>query len=314
MSPKIPNWQQKGLKYYSYRHYLEERFNTRVHRVSIDAGFTCPNVDGTVAFGGCIFCDNRSFTPAHKLKRLSVFQQIDEQCEKLDRRYRSESYLAYFQAATNTYDSIENLQSLYDEAVSHPRVKGLIVSTRPDALSERVYDLLDRYAERMYVSLEIGLQSIHERSLAWMNRGHNAASFHAAVAMAKNRKFDIAVHVILGLPGESKEDMLATADALARSGIQAVKIHNLHVVHHTPLALQFRKGAVKIMEQDDYLDTVIAFIEHLPPHMVIQRVVGDAPDKNLIAPLWSKNKQGFLRELDAQMSQRQTWQGRCYIG
>src|SRR5919108_199623 len=222
-------------RYYAFSRFLKQRFGTKVYRVTVDAGFTCPNVDGTVAVGGCVYCDNRSFSPNRRLPRTPVREQVRRGVAILQERYRADRFLAYFQAATNTYAPVEKLRRLYDEALGHPQIVGLAVGTRPDCVPDPVLDLLEGYARDRYVCLELGLQSVHDRSLDWMNRGHHFDAFLDAVQRCQGRGLDLCIHVILGLPGESTDDMLATADALARLPVQAVKIHNLHVVPDTPL-------------------------------------------------------------------------------
>jgi len=223
-------------RYYAFSKFLKERFGTKVYRVTIDAGFTCPNVDGTVAVGGCVFCDNRSFSPNRRLPRSTVKEQVQRGITILTKRYGTEQFIAYFQAATNTYALPAKLKRLYDEALEHPQIVGLAIGTRPDCVPDPVLDLVQSYARDRYVCLELGLQSMHDRSLDWMNRGHHYDAFVDAVQRCQGRGLDLCAHVILGIPGESREDMLATADALAALPLNAVKIHNLHVVRDTPLA------------------------------------------------------------------------------
>src|SRR5437588_751495 len=222
-------------RFYPFSRFLRERFGRRVFRVTIDAGFTCPNVDGTVAKGGCVYCDNRSFSPNRRLPRTPIREQVKRSIGILNKRYGVERFLAYFQAATNTYAPVDKLRRLYDEALDHPQVVGLAVGTRPDCVPDPVLDLLQEYARGRYVCLELGLQSIHDRSLDWMNRGHHFDAFADAVDRCQGRGLDLCAHVILGLPGETHADMMATAEALAALTVNAVKIHNLHVVHDTPL-------------------------------------------------------------------------------
>jgi radical SAM protein (TIGR01212 family) len=230
-----PAWLDPGRRYFAFSRFLRQRFGARVARVTIDAGFTCPNVDGTVTTGGCVYCDNRSFSPNRRLPRATVRAQVQRGIDVLGPRYSARHFLAYFQAATNTHAPVDRLRRLYDEALDHPQVVGLAVGTRPDSVPDAVLDLLEGYARRLYVCLELGLQSIHDRSLDWMNRGHHFDAFVDAVRRCQGRGLDVCAHVILGLPGESPEDMLATADALAGLPVQAVKIHNLHIVRRTPL-------------------------------------------------------------------------------
>src|SRR5262245_38635925 len=237
-------------RYYPFSRYLRERFGTRVYRVTIDGGFTCPNVDGSVAVGGCVYCDNRSFSPNRRLPRTTVKAQVERGVSILSERYGADRFIAYFQAATNTYAPVDKLRRLYDEALAHPQIVGLAIGTRPDCVPDDVLDLLAGYARDRYVCLELGLQSIHDRSLDWMNRGHHADAFVDAVHRCQGRNLDVCAHIILGLPDESHEDMLATARALAALPIQGIKIHNLHVVRDTPLEKWYRAGQVRMLERD----------------------------------------------------------------
>jgi radical SAM protein (TIGR01212 family) len=297
-------------RYYAFSRFLRERFGTKVYRVTVDGGFTCPNVDGRVAVGGCVFCDNRSFSPNRRLPRTSVRAQVERGAALLARRYGADHFLAYFQAATNTYAPVERLRRLYDEALEHPQIVGLAIGTRPDCVPEPVLDLIEGYARRRYVCLELGLQSRHDRSLDWMNRGHHFDAFVDAVQRCQGRGFDVCAHVILNLPGETRADMLATADALAALPVGAVKIHNLHVVRNTPLADMYRAGTVRLFERDEYVGVVCDFLERLPPGMVIQRLNGDAPPDYLIAPGWCLDKPGLLRAIHAELERRDSWQGK----
>ena len=201
--------------------------------MSIDAGFTCPNVDGTVAIGGCTFCDNRSFSPSRRIPRQGVREQIDEGIRRLKLRYTCDHFTAYFQPATNTYAPVDRLQRLYEQALEHPQVVAMAVGTRPDCVPEDVLDLLESIGSRTYLSVEYGLETIHRRSLDWMNRGHHHDAFLDAIDRSRGRGFEICAHVMLGLPGESHEDMLETAREVARLGVESIKIHNLYAVKNT---------------------------------------------------------------------------------
>jgi radical SAM protein (TIGR01212 family) len=298
-------------RYYPFSRFLRERFGGRVARVTVDAGFTCPNVDGTVTTGGCVYCDNRSFSPTRRQGRLPVRDQVLRGVKFMGRRYAADRFLAYFQAATNTHAPVEKLRRLYNEALAHPQVVGLAVGTRPDSVPEAVLDLLAGYARDRYVLLELGLQSIHDRSLTWMNRGHDAAAFFDAVRRCEGRGLDVCAHVILGLPGESPADMLATADALAALPVQGVKIHNLHVIRDTPLERMYRAGEVRMLTLEEYVPLVCDFVERLRPDMVIHRLSGDAPPDYLVAPAWCLDKQGLLALIDDELARRDGWQGRC---
>ncbi|MDZ4819135.1 MAG: TIGR01212 family radical SAM protein [Planctomycetota bacterium] len=305
-------WRAAGLRYYHYNYYLRQKFGGRVQKVSIDAGFTCPNVDGTVAKGGCTFCDNRSFSPSRRLPRQQVLGQIDEGIRRLKWRYDVERFMAYFQPATNTYAPVDRLRGLYTEALSHPQVVGLAIGTRPDCVPHDVLDLLSELARDAYLSVEYGMQTMHDRSLDWMNRGHHHDAFVDAMQRSRGRGFEICAHVMLGLPGESPEDMLATARELARHQVDAVKIHNLYAVKNTPLADQVERGEVVLMEREPYVKTVVDFMELLPPSTIIERISGEAPPKYFVGPAWSLDKSAIRAAVDHEFERRNTWQGRLY--
>src|SRR5438270_4074449 len=251
-------------RYYPLSRFFQDRFGARVYRVTVDGGFTCPNVDGTVAVGGCVYCDNRSFSPNRRQPRTSVREQVRRGVTILQRRYHADRFLAYFQAATNTYAPVAKLRRLYDEALDHPQIIGLAVGTRPDCVPEPVLELLQSYARERYVCLELGLQTMHDRSLDWMNRGHHFDVFVDAVQRCQGRGLDLCAHVILGLPGETRADMLATARALAALPMDAVKIHNLHVVRDTPMEKMYQAGEVRMLEREEYVQVVCDFLEELP--------------------------------------------------
>jgi radical SAM protein (TIGR01212 family) len=300
-------------RYYAFSQFLRRRFGTKVYRVTVDAGFTCPNVDGTVARGGCVYCDNRSFSPNRRLPRTTIREQVRRGVAILEKRYRADRFIAYFQAATNTYAPAAKLRRLYDEALDHPQIVGLAVGTRPDCVPDDVLDLLESYARDRYVCLELGLQSIHDRSLDWMNRGHHYDAFVDAVRRCQGRNLDLCAHVILGLPGESHADMLATADALAALPVHAVKIHNLHVVRDTPLEAMYRAGAVRMLDREEYVGLVCDFLERLPASIVIHRLSGDAPPDYLVAPAWCLDKPKLLHAIHAELERRDSRQGRLFV-
>jgi hypothetical protein len=313
-----PAWRRAGLPYFACNFYLRRRFGTRVQKVSVDAGFTCPNVDGTVAIGGCTFCDNRSFSPSRRLPRTGghhgvVGGQIDQGIARMRLRYRNcRHFLAYFQPATNTYAPVARLRPLYEEALSHPQVVGLVIGTRPDCVPDDVLVLLEELAGRTYLSVEYGIQTMHDRSLDWMNRGHHHDATVDAVARSRGRGFEIGAHVILGLPGESHDDMLATARELGRLGVDAVKIHNLYCVKNTPLADQVARGEVRLLERAEYVQTLVDFIELLPPTMVVDRISGDAPPDFFIGPSWCLDKPAVKAAVLAEFVRRNSRQGRHY--
>lgn len=303
-------WRSAGLRYHAYNYFLRQKFGERVQKVSLDAGFTCPNVDGSVAVGGCTFCDNRSFSPSRRTPRLSIRDQLDNGIRRLKTRYTADKFLAYFQPATNTYAPVEKLRPLYESALDHPQVVGLAIGTRPDCVSDEVLDLLQEIASRAYLSVEYGVQTIHDRSLDWMNRGHHYDATLDAMHRSRGRGFEICAHIILGLPGESHADMLGTAREIARLKLDAIKIHNLYAVKNTPLAEQVERGEVQLMERDDYIRTLVDVLEILPPEMIVERISGDAPPDYFIGPSWCLDKPGILLALRHELERRDTWQGK----
>jgi radical SAM protein (TIGR01212 family) len=306
---KIHSWREAGLRYYAYNFFLRGKFGERVQKVSLDGGFTCPNVDGTLTTGGCTFCDNRSFSPSRRVKRGAIRAQLDEGIRRLKWRYDVDKFMAYFQPATNTYAPIAKLRLLYEEALEHEKVVGMAIGTRTDCVADDVLDLLTEIAGRTYLTIEYGMQTMHDRSLEWMNRGHGHAATVDAIERSRGRGFEICVHIMLGLPGETRDDMLATAREVARLNVDAVKIHNLYAVERTPLADDVRAGKVQLMERDEYIATLVDFLELLPPECVVERISGEAPPDYLVGPAWCLDKPGIRSALDAEFRRRDTYQG-----
>jgi hypothetical protein len=242
--------------------------------------------------------------------RQGIAGQIDEGIRRLKWRYDCDRFLAYFQPATNTYAPVERLRPLYEAAIAHPQVVGLAIGTRPDCVPRDVIDLLAEIAGRTYLSVEYGMQTMHDRSLDWMNRGHHHDAFVDAVERSRGRGFEICVHVMLGLPGESHADMLATARELARLRPDAVKIHNLYAVKNTPLADQVAAGEVTLMGREEYIGTLVDFLEVLPPDCVVERISGEAPPDFFIGPSWCLDKPAVRAALFAELERRDTWQGK----
>jgi hypothetical protein len=295
-------------RYSAFSDELKRLFGCRVHRISVDAGFSCPNRDGTVGSSGCIYCGATGSGSFGILRNLPVAEQIEQGKEVMVRKYKARQFLAYFQPYSNTYGHTDRLRMLYDEALAVPDVVGLIVGTRPDCLPADVLDLLVSYHQRTYFWLELGLQSPHDRTLAAINRGHDFASFASKVAACKSRGLRVSVHVILGLPGESREEMLATAAILNGLGVDGVKLHLLHVMRDTPLAEQYARGELRLLERDEYVGVVCDFLERLDPRILIQRLTGDG-GRDLVAPLWSMSKFETLNLIDRELERRNIWQG-----
>lgn len=304
-------WQDEGLRFNAFGRSLRRRFGGRVQRVSLDAGFTCPNVDGTVTSGGCNFCDNRSFSPSRRVRLQRVSEQLRAGIERVTRRYdRVDGFIAYFQPATNTYAPVEQLEEIYNLALAaDPRVVGIAIGTRPDCAPDSVLDLLQRLARTHCVSLEYGMQSIHDASLNWMNRAHTHADMINAIDRSRGRGFECCAHVILGVPDEDHAMMMQTADQIGVLGFDAIKLHNLYSVKGTPLGEDVLAGRVKMMGREDYVGTVVDFLERIPPTTVVERVSGDAPPNFLIEPKWCLEKSAIRNEIDAEFERRGTRQG-----
>jgi hypothetical protein len=305
-------WREAGLRYHALGHYFRQKFGRKVWKVSVDGGFDCPNVDGTVGTGGCIFCNIGSFSPSRRMIGASITNQIDEGARRLRKRYAADRFVAYFQPASNTYGPLDRLRDLWSEAVAHPDVVGLIIGTRPDSVDEATLDLLRELSQETWLSVEYGMQSIHDRSLDWLNRGHHHEAFLDAVRRSRRRGLSIGAHVILGIPGETREDMLATAGELARLRIDSVKLHNLYAVKDTRLAEMVTGGQVTLPDCDEYISLVVDFLERLPPDCVIDRLSGDAPPEYLIGPEWCLDKSAVRRQIEGELERRNTWQGRVY--
>ncbi len=306
------DWRTAGYRYYTQNLFLRGCFGQRVQKVSIDAGFTCPNVDGTVAVGGCTFCDNRSFSPSRRIPRQDIRDQIDEGIRGLRRRYKVDQFIAYFQPATNTYAPVDQLEPLYRQALDHPDVVGLSIGTRPDCVEEEVLELLERLHQETFLSVEYGMQTMHDRSLDEMNRGHHHHVTRDAVSRSHKRGLSVCLHVILGLPGETHEEMMQTAREVAALKVDAVKIHNLYVVANTVLAEQVQRGEVELMTLEEYARSATEFLEWLPPGMVVERVCGDAPPDYLVGPAWCQDKSAVLAAIDNLLRRRESYQGKKY--
>ena len=277
-------------RYNNFNTYLRNIFGCRVQKITIDAGFSCPNRDGTISTRGCIYCNVRgSGTGAHATG-LSVTEQLLQGKRALSKRYKAKKFIAYFQAFSNTYAPFGKLKSLYEEALEVDDVVGLSIGTRPDCVDESVLELLQGYGKKYLVWIEYGLQSVHDATLAFINRGHDFKCFKKTVAATKNRGIKICAHVILGLPNEKKTDMLKTARAVANMEIDGLKIHLLYVVKGTKLDILYSAGKYRCLEQHEYVDLVCDFLERIPKNMIIQRLTGDPHPEELFAPMWSKKK------------------------
>lgn len=310
--PEELNNRWGGTRYHALTRVLTQTFGAKVHKVSLRADFTCPNRDGRVAVGGCIYCNNNGHTPRNFGSEMGIHEQMAQGIEAIRKRHKARKFIAYFQSYTNTYGSVEKLERLYRDALSFPEVVGLSVATRPDCLPDEVLDLLAHIAGRCYVTLEIGLESMYERTLAWVNRGHGVDAFVDAVNRGKQRGLQICVHLILGFPTETPAEVLATAPFLNRLQIDGVKLHNLHVIRHTALERLYRRGSFSLLSREAYVSLVVGFLERLSPGVVIHRLTGQTYRALTVAPDWSTEKFATLNEIHRQLAERDTWQGRAY--
>ncbi len=298
--------------YQLFSKHLKNRFGTRVHKISIDAGFGCPNRDGGRVGAGCLFCDPGGSGAVTIERQLTVAEQIEHGKEVMTRKYKAGKFMAYFQPFSNTLAPVGQLRSLYDEALAVDDVVGLAVGTRPDCVPSEVLDLLGEYHRRTYLWLELGLQSSHDRTLDWLRRGHDFATFVKAYHDAKSRDLRVCVHVILGLPGESRADMMATADVLAELQVDGVKLHLLHVLRNTPLGELYAENKIEVLGREEYVELVVDVMERLHPATLIHRLTGDGPRDQLLAPLWSLKKWEVLNAIDAEFARRGSRQGDRY--
>lgn len=298
-------------RYNAYGPWLKQHFGTRVYKVSVDGGFTCPNRDGLVARGGCTYCNNDSFRAGGVSATDSIEDQVQKGIAFLARRYNAEKFLVYWQHYTNTYAPVERLHDLFSRSLdADPRVAGLSIGTRADCVEEEKLDMLQELARRHYVAMEYGLGSIYDSTLERLNRGHDRACLEDAVKRTKDRRLHICTHVILGFPWETREEMLEYADYLNYLGIDFLKIHHLHVVRHTSLGRQYLANPFPTFGYPDWIELVCDFLERLSPAIVVQRLYGWAPDADLIAPRWDKGKAEILRAIQLELERRDSWQGK----
>ncbi len=296
-------------RYNDLNTYFRRIFKERVQKITVDAGFTCPNRDGTVSTGGCIFCNaSGSGTGAYK-NGISITDQILAGKKAMARRYKARLFLAYFQAFSNTYASPKMLDALYQEALSVDGVVGLSIGTRPDCVNESILNLLENFAKKYLIWVEYGLQSINDGTLNLINRGHDFRCFEDAVSLTKNRGIKICAHIILGLPGENKNDMLASARILSQMGIDGIKLHLLYVIKGTKLETMYDKGQYRCLEQKEYVDTICDYLELLPQEMIIQRLTGDPHPEELVAPEWAFKKSETLLMINETLKKRDSKQG-----
>lgn len=290
----------------SFGRFLREKFGCRVYKVSVDAGFNCPNRDGVAGTGGCIYCNNSSFRPesASRLKPVDV--QIEEGIAYLRKRYGASKFIAYFQPYTNTYAPLEVLAPLYETALTHPDVIGLSVGTRPDCIDDSKLAWFEILARTRFVTLEYGLQSVYDSTLERIHRGHDFACWADAMKRTRDRGIWLGAHLILGFPWESKEEMVQSAEILSSSGLNFLKLHHLQIIRDTPLERLYRENPFPLLELDDYARVVADFIGRLEPSIYVERFFGSAPEELLIAPLWGKSAAEIRKVIESVVNSRRS--------
>ena len=300
-------------RFYDLNTYFKNIFGHRVHKITVDAGMSCPNRDGTLSCNGCIYCNQSGSGTGFFQKGISVSDQILNARKYVIKRYKAKKFIAYFQAYTNTYAPIDKLKRLYDEALAVPDVAGLSIGTRPDCVNEEILTLLQNYAKKYLIWVEYGLQSAHDNTLALINRGHDFKAFKDAVVATQNRGINICAHVILGLPGESKKQMLETAKSLSQMGIDGIKFHMLYVVKGTKMEAMLAQGAYTCISQENYVDILCEFLAYLPKNMVIQRLTSDPHPRELVAPSWAMRKKETIDLIKKTLEKKTLYQGKNFI-
>lgn len=286
------------MEYLSFNKYLKDKFGQKVYKISLDGGFTCPNRDGKIDTRGCIFCSKGGSGDFAQNRNLSITEQIESGKKRVEKKIKNGKYIAYFQAFTNTYAPVEILRAKYSEAINHPDIVALSIATRPDCLGDDVIELLDEMNKIKPVFVELGLQTIHSDSAKYIRRGYSLEVYNEAVKKLKNIGVNIVVHIILGLPNESEEDMLESVKYVCQSQIDGIKLQLLHIIAGTDLAKDYEKGLFKTLEFDEYVELIAKCVAIIPKNIVIHRLTGDGAKKDLIAPLWSADKKRVLNAIN----------------
>jgi len=303
-------------RFNSYSAYFSRTFGGRIQKISIDAGFTCPNRDGTISRGGCTFCSNEAFNPSYCQPEKSIGQQIDEGIEFHLRRYRrAQNYLAYFQPYSNTYKTVDELEKIYSQALSHDKIKGIVVGTRPDLIDNDKLSLFKEIQKTHYVMLEYGIESVYDETLRRVNRGHEFATAQNAVRLTVEAGIPCGAHFIFGLPGETREMMLDATSIISDLPLTTVKFHQLQIFKDTKMAADYQKdpSQFSLFTLDEYIDFVIDFVERLNPNIVIERFAGEVPPRHLAVSTWTGLRYDeVLNRIERRMAERDTWQGKLF--
>lgn len=301
-------WSDKP--YYSLNHYLQQLYGEKVYKIAIDGGFTCPNRDGKIDTRGCIFCSSGGSGDFASSSSLCIYDQIEEGKNRLKNKKTGSKYIAYFQAYTNTYASLDHLKRVYSEAISHEDIVGLSIATRPDCIDDNIINLLSSLNLHKKVWVELGLQTIHPSSAKFIRRGYDMNSFEEALEKLNKAGINVVVHLILGLPNESREDIIESIKYVSNKNIHGLKLQLLHILKGTDLATYYQEHPFHILTMEEYIDLLISCIEIIPPNIVIHRITGDGPKKLLLQPLWSGNKKVVLNNILKEFKIRNTWQGK----
>lgn len=301
--------------YNSYSTYIKQKFGKRVQKVSLDTGFTCPNRDGTKGIGGCTYCNNNTFNPYYCKPQKSITQQLNDGIAFFTKKYKTQEYLAYFQAYSNTYADIELVKSLYLEALNHPKIVGLVIGTRPDCINEDLIQFLSDLAKRNYISLEFGVESTLNKTLDFINRCHSFEETIAAYELSKNKGIELGAHVIIGLPGETREEMLHHANELSKLPINTLKIHQLQIVKHTMMARQYETNPefFQLFSLNEYIQFMGKFVSKLRPDIIIERFTSESPAHLLVAPKWNGIKNfEITSKIEKYLLENNFWQGKNF--
>lgn len=301
-------------RYNDYSSYLSNIFPQRIQKISINAGFTCPNRDGKIGFGGCTYCNNQTFHPDYCQPEKSITEQLNEGINFFRKKYENQRYLAYFQAYTNTYDKLEILISKYEEALSHPLVVGIVIGTRPDCIDNLLLDYLERVSKTKYVMIEFGIESTDDDTLKFINRGHNFATARNAIIATSQRGIATGAHLILGLPKENKDIILKHAQNISELPLTCIKLHQLQLIKGTKMAQQYLKNPewFYLYSADEYIDLAIDFIERIHPDFVVERFISQSPTELLLKPSWGLKNFEFTAKLKKRMRERDSIQGKLH--
>lgn len=301
-----------GKRYHSLNYFLRNKFNEKVFKISLDGGFSCPNRDGTISKGGCLFCSESGSGDYAGNRVLSIGKQFCDIKEMMNKKWKEGKYIAYFQAFTNTYAPVDELREKYKEAIKQDGVVALAIATRPDCLGEDVLDLLEEINKEVYVWVELGLQTVSDDTARKINRGYKLDVYEDAIYRLKKRNIDFVTHCIFGLPGETKDDMLNTVKYISQTGSKGIKFHLLHLMKNTPMVKLYERGELEFLSQDDYIDLICKGISMIPEDMVVHRLTGDAPRDLLIGPMWSLKKWEVLNAIDKALVDNEIYQGKDF--